>query len=194
MLYQVFIIIIIYYYLGSIISNDAYLDKEIVSRISKASQALGRTRIRVLNQHNICLSTKLKVYSAVLTSILYECKTWKLYRRQIKQLEKFHMRALRSTIKICWQHCITSLEVLERANSTSTEAMLIKAQLCWVGHVVRMDINRIPHHLLCGELTTGKRNQCHPRKQFKDIIKANLQWCNIHPKELEIAPCEQSQW
>ena len=71
-------------YLGSIISNDAYLDKEIASRISKASQALGRTRTRVLNQHNICLSTKLKVYSAVvLTSLLYGCETWTLYRRHV---------------------------------------------------------------------------------------------------------------
>ena len=46
-------------YLESIISNDAYLDKEIASRISKASQALGRTQTRVLYQHNICLATKL---------------------------------------------------------------------------------------------------------------------------------------
>ena len=87
-------------YLGSIISNDAYLDKEIASRISKASQALGRTRTRVLNQHNICLSTKLKVYSAVvLTSLLYGCETWTLYSKHIKQLEKCHMRALQSILQ-----------------------------------------------------------------------------------------------
>ena len=30
-------------YLGNIISNDAYMDKKIASRISKASQALERT-------------------------------------------------------------------------------------------------------------------------------------------------------
>ena len=35
-------------YLESKISNDTYLDKEIASRISKASQALGRTRTRTL--------------------------------------------------------------------------------------------------------------------------------------------------
>ena len=72
--------------------------------------------------------------------------------------------------------------------------MLLKAQLRWVGHVIRMDSNHIPRHLLYGELTTGKRNQCRPRKRFKDNIKENLRWCNIHPKELEVAASERSQW
>ena len=88
-------------YLGSIISNDGSLDKEITSRISKASQALGRLRTKVLNRHNICLSTKMKVYRAVvLTSLLYGCETWTLYRSHVKQLENFHMRALRSILGI----------------------------------------------------------------------------------------------
>ena len=62
-------------YLGSMISVDGFLDKEIASRISKASQALGRLRSRLLNHHNVTLDTKLKVYIAVvLSSLLYGCK------------------------------------------------------------------------------------------------------------------------
>ncbi|XP_076054495.1 uncharacterized protein LOC143033187 [Oratosquilla oratoria] len=74
-------------YLGSTISNDGSLDKEISARICKASQALGRLRTRVLNQRNVRLSTKLKVYRAVvLTSLLYGCESWTLYRRHLKQV------------------------------------------------------------------------------------------------------------
>ena len=59
---------------GRIISNDGYLEEEIKSRISKASQALGRLRTKVLNHHNICLFTKLKVYRAViLTFQAFSC-------------------------------------------------------------------------------------------------------------------------
>ena len=47
-------------HLGSTISCDDSLDKEIVTRISNASQALGKLRNRVLNQHNIRLLTELK--------------------------------------------------------------------------------------------------------------------------------------
>ena len=64
-------------YLGSVISKDRSLDKEISARICKASQALGRLKTRVLSQHNIRRPTKLKVYRAVvLTSLLYGCKTF----------------------------------------------------------------------------------------------------------------------
>ena len=63
-------------YLGSMISNDGSLDKEIASRISKASQALGRLRNRLLNHHNVTLDTKLKVYRAVvISSLLCGCET-----------------------------------------------------------------------------------------------------------------------
>ena len=66
-------------YLGSVISSDGSLDKEIIALICKASQALGHLKTRVLNQHNMRQSTKLKVYKAVvLTSLLYGCETWTL--------------------------------------------------------------------------------------------------------------------
>ena len=145
--------------------------KKLPPELVKQARHFGRIRTRVLNQHNICFSTKLKVYSVVdLTALLYGCETWTLYHRQIKQLEKFHMCALHSILRICWQDHITNLEVLEYANFTSIKVMLLKAQLCWVGYVNRMDSNHIPRHLLYGELTTGKRNQCCPRKQFKENI------------------------
>jgi hypothetical protein len=79
-------------YLGSVISCDGTIDKEISARICKASQALGRLKTRVLNQHNIRLTTKVKLYKAiVLTGLLYGCETWTLYRRHLKQLEQFHI-------------------------------------------------------------------------------------------------------
>ena len=73
---------------GRIISNDGYLEEEIKSRISKASQALGRLRTKVLNHHNICLFTKLKVYRAVILTFLlrYGCETWILYRSHVSSL------------------------------------------------------------------------------------------------------------
>ncbi|XP_076047199.1 uncharacterized protein LOC143028697 [Oratosquilla oratoria] len=69
----------------STISNDGSLEKEISARICKASQALGRLITRVLNQRNVKLSTKLKVYRAVvLTSLLYGCESWTPYSQHLK--------------------------------------------------------------------------------------------------------------
>ena len=182
-------------YLGSTISCDGSLDKELGTRIGKASQALGRLRNRVLNQHNITLSTKLKVYNAVVfPSLLYGCETWTLYRRNVKKLEHFHMRALRSILGIRWQGRVTNLEVLDRANSTSIESVLLKAQLRWVGHVIRMEEFRMPRRLMYGELQLGKRNQGRPKLRYKDTVKANLQCCHIKPGELEERAMDRPVW
>jgi transcription termination factor 2 len=182
-------------YLGSTISSDGTLDKEIAARIQKASQALGRLRTKVLQHKDIRLSTKLKVYNAiVLPSLLYGCETWTLYRRHIKKLEQFHNRSLRSIMRIRWQDHITNQAVLDRANSTSIEARILKAQLRWTGHVIRMEEHRMPRQLLYGELAAGRRNQGRPKKRFKDNLKANLLWTGLQPRQLEDAASDRTTW
>ncbi|GFR77560.1 SH3 and PX domain-containing protein 2A [Elysia marginata] len=47
-------------YLTRIFFNDGTLDKEINARILKASQTLGRLRMRVLRKLNICYCMKMK--------------------------------------------------------------------------------------------------------------------------------------
>ena len=182
-------------YLGSMISVDGSLDKEIAYRISKASQALGRLRNRLLNHHNVTLDTKLKVYRAVvLPSLLYGCETWSVYRRHLKQLERFHQRALRSILGIRWQDRATNTEVFKRTNCISIEAMLLKSCLRWTGHVIRMEDQRIPKQLLFGELEQGHRRQGRPCKRFKDTVKAGLQWCDIPPTELVATALDRQRW
>ena len=67
------------------------------------------------------------------------------------------MRALRSILGMRWQDRITNLEVLDRAECTSIETLLIKAQLQWVGQIIRMDDPRMPRQLLYGELVRVTR-------------------------------------
>ena len=152
-------------HLGSTISNDGTLDKEITTRIQKASQAFGRLRIKVLQHKSISLSTKLKVYNTiVLPSLLYGCETWTLYRRHLRKLEQFHTRSLHSIMWICRQDRASNQEVLQRASTTSIETMVLKAQLRWTGHVIRMDESRILHQPFYGELSQCRRNKADPRR------------------------------
>ena len=75
-----------------------------------------------------------------------------------------HIRHLR----IRWQDRITNEEVLQRAQMTSLEAMLIKAQLKWSGHVLRMDDFWLP-----------KRSPGGQYLRYKDRLKRCLNKCNI---------------
>ena len=167
-------------YLGCTISCDAKIDKEIDNRLSKANSSFGRLYKRVWNNKNLKTQTKIRVYRAVvLTTLLYGSETWVTYRSHIRLLERFHQRCLRTILNIIWSDFVTNVEVLEQADIPSIEAMLLKSQLRWAGHVSRMEDHRLPKIVLYGELSTGHRERGAPKKRYKDGLKKSLATCNI---------------
>ena len=97
-------------YLGSVICNDATVSKDLNNRLSKASSSFGRLSKRIWQSHSLRLSMKLQVYrTVVVTAFLYGAETWVLYQKQIRLLERFHQRCLRSVVGIKWQDHVLSL-------------------------------------------------------------------------------------
>ncbi len=117
----------------------------------------------------------LKVYKAiVLTSLLYGCETWTLHRRHLKMLERFHMRSLRSILAVRWQDRVTNLQILEKSESQSIEA-IIPAQTDWSRH---------PN----GRFQAPKAAVC------KDCVKDNITQAGIPPKESEQCLQDRTDW
>ena len=56
-------------------------------------------------------------------------ETWVLYRKQIRLLERFHQRCLRSILGTKWQDYVSNEEVLKRASLHSIESILPQVQL-----------------------------------------------------------------
>ena len=104
------------------------------------------------------------------------------------------MRSLRSILKIKWQDRVTNLMVLDRAEMSSIEAIIIKNQLRWVGHVIHMDDHRLLKQLLYGKLSSGKHNTGRPRKRFKDYVKSYIIHTGIRPKKLEQEVSNRIKW
>ena len=167
-------------YLGSTVSNDCTLDKELTARIQSAWAAFGRLRKRLWDRHGVRTSTKCKVYrAAVMPCLLYSSETYTLYLRHIRRLSQTHMRQLRCILHIKWQDRITNNEVLKRANMPSLESILRRRQLTWIGHVMRMDNNRIPKFVSYGQLAEGQRKKGRPKLRYLDCIKRHLKAANI---------------
>ena len=90
-------------YLGSFLSSDCSLDKELNQRIGKAAATFGNLRSRVFENRSIRLVTKISVYTVVCLSILlYGAETWTIYRRHIKKLESYHIRCLQRIFGLSW--------------------------------------------------------------------------------------------
>ncbi|XP_076067702.1 uncharacterized protein LOC143040495 [Oratosquilla oratoria] len=92
-------------YLGSILSTQSTSSKEIENRLQAGHTAYGRLSTRVFK--NKGLTTHLK------------------------KLEQFLQKKLRAIMKIKWNDYVSNTAVLERANVTSIEAMIMKHHLRW---------------------------------------------------------------
>ena len=127
-------------YLGSILSSQGTSSKDVENRIQAAYSAFGKLSGRVFRNKDLTSKTKLMIYNAIVVStLLYGCETWTLYRRDLKNLELFHQGKLCSIFKIPWLDHNTNNEVLERAETISIEAMIVKHRFRWMGHVIRVE-------------------------------------------------------
>ena len=166
------------------------IDVEINNRIQAASGAFAGLWKRVWSQHVISVSTKCKVYKAiVLPTLLYSAETYILHRLHFRKLSKVHLRHLRQILQISWKDHIQNVEVLRRANMSSIEATLTASQLRWTGHIIRMNDSRLPKAVLYGELTEGGQ-----RLRYKDIVKRHIKATHITVDHWETFAKDRQQW
>ena len=182
-------------YLGAWISDDCKLDTEINSRICQASRSFGRLQNRIFKNHNLALHTKIRVYTAIcLSTLLYGSEAWTMYARHLKVLEAWHIRSLRCVLGITWRDRVTYEETYRRAGCSSLESQLGRKQLRWIGHVIRMEDDRLPKQILYGELAIGARRAGGQRKRHKDHVKTVLKKFEIPPDSLETYAADRPGW
>lgn len=182
-------------YLGSNIQNDGKLENEINHRVSAASHAFQKLYHRVWKRHEINLNTKLLVYkTVVLSTLLYSSETWTVRRMDIKRLDGFHMKCLKTLCKISWRDYVPNEEVLKRTKMMSIDNMIKVKRLRWAGHLSRMQESRIPHQVLFSELKIGKRPQKKPRTRWIDIFKKDLKDQHINTNEWRSAANKREEW
>jgi len=146
-------------YLGSIITSTCDLTAEIQHRVNLASAFFGRLSKRVFTNRDLSTPTKMAVYNAIFVSTLfYACEGWTPYCRHIRALEAFHIRCLQTILHVHWCDKIPHVEIRRRAGTTCLETILLRRQLRWLGHVIRMPGNRLPRRLLYSELSCGRRS------------------------------------
>ena len=114
-----------------------------------------------------------------------QCRTWVLYRKQIRLLEQSHQCCLRSILGIKWQDHVSDEDVLKRASLPSIQSILLQVQLHWAGHITRMEDVRMPKAVFFRELQEGKRNRGAPRKRYKDQLKRQLAQAGFSHQSLQ---------
>ena len=108
------------------------------------------------------LLRSINVYKAVvLTTLLLS---------HLHLIERYHQRTILIDLNIQWSDFVTNIDVLEMANVTSIEAMLLETQFRWAGHVSPGWIAyQRSYYNIYGELSTGHRDKGTPQKYTKSL-------------------------
>ena len=125
--------------------------------------------VRDWNNHHVSMRVKGKIYRAIVLSIL-------LYGAEDsvqmtgEKAACIHDATFAFFMRITWMDKVTNKEILER---TRMEDLLVRKNLRWTGHLMRMSPDRLPKQVLYSQLSSGHRKRGHPRLRFMDTIKRN---------------------
>ena len=89
---------------------------------------------------------------------------------------------------------VPHVEIRRRANVHCMEHLVMQRQLRWVGHIIRMQSNRLPRRVLYSELQLGQRAVGGQKKRFSDQLKATLRKCSIPPAQVETLAADREEW
>ena len=125
-------------YLDSIVtkSGDVYL--EVVKRIQKANRTLCYWKRRVFTNRGFSKNTKLRILGHhVMPVLLYGCETWAITQVDIRRLNTFHMRCIRSILGVSRLKKIRNSFNYKLPRKKRMERQIQHQRLQWLGHVSR---------------------------------------------------------
>ena len=161
-------------YLGSMFTHDNNLDTEISHRISRAAMAFASLRGTLWGDRRISLHTKVRIFNAVvMSSLLYGSESWAVVNSHVHRLEVFQMQCLRVLCGISRRLHMPNDVILERCDQPLVAAKLREHRLRWLGHVGRMEDERVPKCVLFGKIM-GKRSRGRPRVTLADVVTNDL--------------------
>ena len=126
-------------YLGSCITSDGDMSREIRTRIAKAQSAFSQLNGVLWKDRDISLATKMKVYMAAIRPVLlYACETWSQKVEETRRLRAFEFRCWRFILGVTFTDRITNDEIAARiAPRSLCESDVVNRRLCYLGHILR---------------------------------------------------------
>lgn len=185
----------VFSYLGSGVTSNNSVDREVDIRIGRAASAF--RMLRNTWRAKISIHTKMKIYNAVIiTSLLYGAETWATTKRHEQRLDGFDTRCLRSILKIRWWHHTRNSTVRELTQQPYASTILKRNRMRWYGHVERMGTERLPRKMLHWDPTSigGKRRAGRQKQRWIDSCARDFGQVGLTQKEAETIAKDRGEW
>jgi len=128
-------------YLGSRLSTNGNCDKDYQIRIGKASSVFGRLQDVWRNKY-ISLKVRVRLYETlIMSTMLYSAELWPLTIPQKKRLDAAHHKFQR---RLLGKDKVHNEIIRNQTKLQRTDLSIKERRLRWLGHVLRMEDDRIP--------------------------------------------------
>ena len=125
-------------YLGSILSNDGSILKDLMHRITKASAVVGRPSA-LWRKPSISRKTKMRIYyTSVGSVLLYGAETWPATQSVLSTVNISQTKHLRRIEGLRWHDFVSNENLLALTAQTSFSVQLAQRTLRWYGYPLRM--------------------------------------------------------
>ena len=180
-------------YLGSYLTADGGIEREICRRIALASAAFQKMRT-IWNSRQISVATKIKLYKSNVRSVLlYAAETWRTNKKIESKLRGFEGRCLRRILRLWWELRVTNKEVARRTGISCIVQEVKRRRWRWLGHVLRMNRSRHPFIALTWN-PQGQRHRGRPQGTWRRTIDDERKEAGKTWNELRWLAQDRTQW
>jgi len=155
-------------YLGSRLSTNGNCDKDCQIRIGKASSVFGRLQDVWRNKY-ISLKVRVRLYETlVMSTMLYSAELWPLTIPQKKRLDAAHHKFQR---RLLGKDKVHNEIIRNQTKLQRTDLSIKERRLRWLGHVLRMEDDRIPKQATQRQMDSYTRRRAgRPRLNWIDTV------------------------
>ena len=120
----------------------------------------------VLRRKELSRSTKIKVVSATMMSVLmYGCETWSMTKKQQSKVQASQMNVLRRVEGVNRLDRVRNADIKERLNQEGVLDLLKRRQESWKGRLEEMSIEKTTKKVFVGKMEE-KRPRGRPRLRW----------------------------
>ena len=172
-------------YLGSLISDDAQVTKEVFTRIHRAKAAFSKLYQRVWSRNTLSLKTKISVYRTMILPILtQDCETLHLTHSNFKKLEGCQYKFLRTMCNKKWEDFVHYTELFDLLNDKQISLPLIEVsirmkRLSFFNKILGMSTDRLLKKVLFSDALNGKRKSGRPLLSWRQAITQDIKFFDM---------------
>jgi hypothetical protein len=127
-----------YTFLGTIITRDGSMSKEINRRISNGRLAMIKLE-KIMKDRDVTVTTKSKIAETMIFPIVtYTSESWTVRKKEWKKIDAFELWTRRRMLRTPWTDRRMNASIIDEVNpKRSLEATITQLKLRYFGHVMR---------------------------------------------------------